>query len=107
MGLFEPLLDLLMVEPSKAELVRKAVHYLLRDNGLDDGLICDREEMLESLPEILIHSLRELLQKLFLDDSQIGVEMNKLVYIWLYFDCRLAQRLRSSDRDFGNSNFCG
>ncbi len=35
-----------------AELVRKAVHYFLRDNGLDDGLICDREEMLESLSEI-------------------------------------------------------
>ena len=35
-----------------AELVRMAVHYFLRDNGLDDGLICDREEMLESLPEI-------------------------------------------------------
>ena len=37
---------------SRAELVRKAVHYFLRDNGLDDGLICDKEEMLESLPEI-------------------------------------------------------
>ena len=37
---------------SNAELVRMAVHYFLRDNGLDDGLICDREEMLESLPEI-------------------------------------------------------
>ena len=43
---------------SNAELVRPfrmhlmAVHYFLRDNGLDDGLICDREEMLESLPEI-------------------------------------------------------
>ncbi len=37
---------------SNAELVRKAVHYFLRDNGLDDGLICDKEEMLESLPEI-------------------------------------------------------
>ncbi len=37
---------------SRAELVRKGVHYFLRDNGLDDGLICDREEMLESLPEI-------------------------------------------------------
>ncbi len=35
-----------------AELVRKAVHYFLRGNGLDDGLICDREEMLESLSEI-------------------------------------------------------
>ena len=37
---------------SNAELVRMVVHYFLRDNGLDDGLICDREEMLESLPEI-------------------------------------------------------
>ncbi len=37
---------------SKAKLVRRAVHYFLRDNGLDDGLICDREEMLESLSEI-------------------------------------------------------
>ncbi len=37
---------------SRAELVRKAVHYFLRDNGLDDGLICDRAEMLESLSEI-------------------------------------------------------
>ena len=37
---------------SNAELVRMAVHYFLRDNGLDDGLICDREEMLESLSEI-------------------------------------------------------
>ena len=37
---------------SNAELVRRGVHYLLRDNGLDDGLICDREEMLESLSEI-------------------------------------------------------
>ncbi len=37
---------------SRAELVRKAVHYFLRDNGLDDGLICDREEALEGLPEI-------------------------------------------------------
>ena len=37
---------------SKAKLVRRAVHYFLRDKGLDDGLICDREEMLESLPEI-------------------------------------------------------
>ena len=37
---------------SNAELVRMAVHYFLRDNGLDDGLICDREEMLESLPGI-------------------------------------------------------
>ena len=37
---------------SNAELVRMAVHYFLRDNGLDDGLICDREEMLESLSEM-------------------------------------------------------
>ncbi len=37
---------------SRAELVRKGVHYFLRDNGLDDGLICDRKEMLESLSEI-------------------------------------------------------
>ena len=37
---------------SRAELVRRAVHYFLRDNGLDDGLICDKEEMLESLSEI-------------------------------------------------------
>ena len=31
---------------------RRGVHYFLRDNGLDDGLIFDREEMLESLSEI-------------------------------------------------------
>ena len=37
---------------SNAELVRMAVHYFLRKNGLDDGLICDREEMLGSLAEI-------------------------------------------------------
>ncbi len=37
---------------SNAELVRMAVHYFLRDNGLDDGLLCDREDVLESLPEI-------------------------------------------------------
>ena len=37
---------------SNAELVRKGIHYFLRDKGLDDGLICDREEMLESLSEI-------------------------------------------------------
>ena len=37
---------------SNAELVRKAVHYFLRDKGLDDGLICDREEALEGLSEI-------------------------------------------------------
>ncbi len=37
---------------SNAELVRMAVHYFLRDNGLDDGLLCDRKEMLESLSEI-------------------------------------------------------
>ncbi len=36
-----------------------AVHYFLRDNGLDDGLICDREEMLESpdLHATLLHCL--------------------------------------------------
>ena len=29
---------------SKTELVREALHYLLRDNGLDDELIYDEED---------------------------------------------------------------
>ena len=28
------------------ELVRQAIHYFLRERGLDDGLICDARELL-------------------------------------------------------------
>lgn len=29
------------------ELVREAIHYLLKKEGKDDGIICDRQEMYE------------------------------------------------------------
>ncbi len=36
----------------KTELVREALHYLLRDNGLDDELIYDQEDDEKRLAEI-------------------------------------------------------
>jgi hypothetical protein len=36
---------------SKTEIVRKAVHKYLREQGIDDGLIADSEEIIERLKE--------------------------------------------------------
>ena len=37
---------------SKTELVREALHYFLRDNGLDDQLIYDRKDHEKQMAEI-------------------------------------------------------
>jgi len=37
---------------SKTELVREALHYFLRDNGLDDELIYDRKDHEKQMAEI-------------------------------------------------------
>ena len=37
---------------SKTELLREALHYLLRDNGLDDELIYDQKDHEKQMAEI-------------------------------------------------------
>ncbi len=51
---------------SKTELLREALHYFLRDNGLDDELIYDRKDREKQMAEIF--------PSLFLEEEDMDLE---------------------------------